>query len=114
MMRVSRGHRCPPPEWPPQGDGTVYLLHFAKPYKHARHYLGYASRLESRLAMHRCGRGARLLQVVRQAGIRWRLVRVWSGDRGLERQLKNRGGASRLCPVCRKAAARRAERGAAR
>ena len=46
-------------------QGTVYLLHFATPFKHARHYVGYTTDLEQRIEEHRTGRGARLLAVVR-------------------------------------------------
>jgi len=49
--------------------GTVYLLHFNEPYKHARHYVGWTARnVKRRLAEHEDGRGARLLAVVRAAG----------------------------------------------
>jgi predicted GIY-YIG superfamily endonuclease len=78
----------------------VYLLHFSRPYKHARHYTGWASDLEARLAEHEHGRGARLLQVITAAGITWKLARTWPGDRKRERELKNMGGASRRCPEC--------------
>jgi predicted GIY-YIG superfamily endonuclease len=78
----------------------VYLLHFERPYQHARHYLGYASDLEARLEQHRHGRGARLMSVIRQAGIPWVLARTWQGDRTLERNLKQRKNAPRLCPLC--------------
>jgi hypothetical protein len=59
-----------------------------------------------RLGDHAAGKGpndggARLVQVVRQAGIGFQLVRLWHGTRGLERSLKRRGGAARRCPVCR-------------
>lgn len=80
--------------------GTVYLIHFDRPYKHARHYLGWASDLDARLADHAAGHGARLLAVVRTAGIGWRLARTWTGSRQRERQLKRQGGASRCCPLC--------------
>jgi predicted GIY-YIG superfamily endonuclease len=80
--------------------GTVYLLHFERPYKHARHYLGWASNLDARLAEHAAGHGARLLAVIRAAGIGWTLARTWPGDRHRERQLKRQGGASRCCPLC--------------
>ena len=41
------------------------------------------------------------MEVVTQAGIEWKLVRVWAGDRGLERRLKRRKNTPRrLCPVC--------------
>lgn len=82
--------------------GTIYLVHFAQRYRHARHYLGWAKSLPKRIKHHRSGTGARLLQVVNDQGIPWDVVRTWEGDRHRERQLKNQGGASRLCPVCRK------------
>lgn len=82
--------------------GTVYLIHFERPYKHARHYLGYAKHLEARLEHHRNGTGARFLQVVNEAGIEWEVVRTWEGDHSLERRLKARKNAPReLCPICR-------------
>lgn len=40
--------------------GTVYLLHFDRPYRHARHYLGWTPRAVSeRVADHATGNGAR-------------------------------------------------------
>jgi hypothetical protein len=80
--------------------GTVYLLHFDRPYRHAGHYTGWAIDLWHRLAEHDAGRGARLLAVVRSAGIGWQLARTWTGPRSRERALKNQGGASRRCPLC--------------
>ncbi len=89
--------------------GVVYLVHFSEPYRHARHYTGWTGgELEARLAEHKAGRGARLLQVVAQAGIGWTLARTWEGTRQRERQLKRQGGASRRCPICR--AERKAKR----
>jgi predicted GIY-YIG superfamily endonuclease len=79
---------------------TVYLLHFDRPYKHARHYTGYTADLPARLRAHRTGHGARLLAVVAAAGIGWTLARTWPGGRERERQLKRQGGASRHCPLC--------------
>ena len=79
----------------------VYLLHFSEPYKHARHYIGYADDLDARLARHRSGNGARLIQVIMDAGLDWRLARIWpDGDRKLERRLKNQKHGPRLCPIC--------------
>ena len=51
-------------------QGTIYLLHFsAKVADHAGHYLGWASDLDSRLAQHAAGTGARLTaECVRLAG----------------------------------------------
>jgi predicted GIY-YIG superfamily endonuclease len=81
---------------------VVYLVHFARPYRHARHYLGYTADVGARAARHAAGHGARLLEVVTQAGIPWQVVRVWeNGDRALERRLKAHKKSWRLCPVCR-------------
>jgi len=46
------------------------------------------------------------MQVVKDAGISWRLARTWK-DGGLAResQLKKQGGRSRMCPQCRAAKA---------
>ena len=81
----------------------VYLIHFDRPYRHAQHYIGYTADLAQRDHDHHCTcDGARLLQVVREAGIGFRVVRTWpDGGRALERQLKNRKNAKCLCPVCR-------------
>ena len=81
--------------------GTVYLLHFTQPYRHARHYLGWAADLDLRLAEHRAGRGARLTQVIRAHGIDFTLALSLPGDRGLERALKRRHASPTLCPICR-------------
>ena len=80
--------------------GTVYLLHFDRPYKHARHYVGWARNVKRRLAEHEAGQGARLLAVVRAAGIGWQLARMWPGGRARERQIKRQGGHARKCPLC--------------
>lgn len=82
---------------------AVYLLHFERPYKHARHYIGFAedANLTRRIDHHRAGQGARLLQVVNQAGISYELVRVWKGaSRHFERRVKNCKKTSQFCPVC--------------
>lgn len=81
--------------------GTTYLIHFEQPYKHAKHYLGWASVLSWRMAHHASGNGARLLAVLNAAGIGWRCVWTWPGtDRNFERRLKTQGGLSRRCPKC--------------
>lgn len=80
--------------------GCIYLLHFDQPFGHARHYLGWASDLNNRLRHHENGTGANLLKHARAAGVTWRLVRTWPGDRALERQLHN-GGHARRCPECK-------------
>src|SRR5437879_4805387 len=80
--------------------GTVYLLHFDRPYRHASHYTGWTANLDDRLDQHEAGHGARLLAVIRAAGIGFTLARTWPGTRSTERALKRQGGASRRCPLC--------------
>lgn len=82
-------------------QGYVYLIHFHHPYQHAQHYLGYTQAIVPRLRRHRSGNGARLMEVITQAGIPWSLARVWRGDRSLERRLKDQHNSWRLCPICR-------------
>jgi predicted GIY-YIG superfamily endonuclease len=80
--------------------GTVYLLHFERRYRHAAHYTGWTTNLTTRLAEHAAGHGARLLAVIRTAGIGFTLARTWPGTRSRERALKRQGGATRRCPIC--------------
>lgn len=85
----------------------VYLIHFDRPYHHARHYLGYTKGpVERRFERHQSGDGARLLRQCNEAGIGYRVVRVWEeGDQALERKLKRmRNTGKKLCPVCRQEA----------
>jgi predicted GIY-YIG superfamily endonuclease len=79
---------------------TVYLIHFNRRFKHAGHYLGFSTDLDKRITDHLCGMGARLMEVVTEAKIEWKVARTWSGDRKLERRLKNRKEAPALCPLC--------------
>jgi predicted GIY-YIG superfamily endonuclease len=83
-----------------QPPGVIYLLHFDRPYKHAKHYTGWTEDLLDRLDRHAAGRGARLVEVIWQAGIGFTLVRLCEGTRRTERAIKNDGGASRYCPAC--------------
>jgi hypothetical protein len=111
-MRASHPHSPAAPPAPVVGLsrreelGSVYLLCFVDAsgqptrYRHAGHYLGWAKDVQARVAVQRQGRGARLVQVVLDAGLQVVLVRTWPGTRLLERQLKNRHEAPRLCPLC--------------
>lgn len=79
---------------------TIYLIHFDRPYKHARHYIGLTRiGVEQRLERHRSDSGAKLLKAVQAAGIKYDVVRTWEGDAALERRLKKRKDAPKLCPV---------------
>jgi hypothetical protein len=80
--------------------GVIYMLHFDRPYKHAKHYVGWTDDLLDRLDHHAKGSGARLVAVIWQAGIGFTLVRICEGTRSTERAIKNAGGAVRYCPAC--------------
>lgn len=86
-----------------QGEpGTIYLVHLHRPYRHARHYLGWASDVQRRLAEHRAGCGSPLLRAAAAAGIRFEVVRTWPGTRFDERRLHRfKNTPARLCPICR-------------
>jgi predicted GIY-YIG superfamily endonuclease len=87
--------------------GTVYLICFNRQYKHARHYIGFTTNLDKRITDHLCGQGARLIEVITNAGIEWKVTRTWQADRNFERYLKNRKEGPRLCPICNKRAMKR-------
>lgn len=81
----------------------VYLIHFSKPFHHARHYLGYTEDLKKRLHHHKKGTGSRLLRAVGEAGINFRVVRTWpDADGHFEQKLKKGKNSSKLCPICKK------------
>lgn len=95
----------------------LYLIHFERPYHHARHYLGLTHDVAGRIAEHINGGGARLMAVIEAAGVKWELAAVGRGTRLVERRLKLNKYARRICPVCRadngkawKAAVRHAKR----
>lgn len=94
--------------------GYVYLLHFEEPIspgRHtAQHYLGHADDLAARIQTHQRGRRynaqghptgcARIVEVAHERGNQFRVARVWRGGYELERRLKGRKAAPRLCPIC--------------
>jgi hypothetical protein len=65
----------------------------------AGHYLGSSPDFERRDSQQGGPEGARLLQVQKEAGGTWHLVRTWLGDREKEFQLKTRAGKA-YCPKC--------------
>jgi hypothetical protein len=79
----------------------IYLLHFSRPYKHAKHYLGSAVNAQVRFEEHKSGScDVNLLRIAKAAGIDFVIAKVWPGDRNKERHMKGRG-LSALCPICR-------------
>jgi len=84
----------------------IYLVHFERPFKHAKHYVGFTDvTLRERFKRHtsnaRLRRGSALMRAVLEAGIKFKVVKVWDGDRNDERRVKIDGHSARRCPVCR-------------
>ena len=89
--------------------GTVYLIHFDRPYRHARHYVGFTTNLPRRLAEHRTGYGSPLIWAVVEAGIGFRVARLWFNvTRRFERRLHNMQPRWKHCPYCSWGVAKRA------
>lgn len=81
--------------------GTVYLLHFDRPFRHARHYIGWAKDLDHRIGEHERGQGARLVAAAKRAGIGFTVARVWPDSTIRdERRLKKARCAPNYCPLC--------------
>ena len=82
-------------------SGIVYLLHFERCYRHARHYIGFTQNLEQRLAQHRAGRGSPLVAGAIAEGIDLQPAAIWEGNRHDERRLhRQKNTRARLCPLC--------------
>lgn len=85
--------------------GHIYLVHFERPYRHAQHYLGWTRELRQRFYRHVSTapqrRGSALMRAVVGAGIAFKVVRVWPGDRAEERRWHDGGHLRRRCPICR-------------
>ena len=81
--------------------GTVYLIHFETKLHHAQHYLGFTTNLEERLKRHASGNGSKLMHAVSQAGITWKVTRLWENvPQSWERELKQSKNTPCLCPEC--------------
>lgn len=81
--------------------GTTYLLHFDRPYQHARHYAGFARDLDKRLKLHRTGQSnCKLMRAVYEAGIGFKVARIWPNTTyAFERRVHGLV-LSHICPMC--------------
>ena len=82
----------------------LYLIHFETPLSHAQHYVGACGSLIDRLKQHHSGHGARLIDVIQEKEIEWKLARCWRTPDAfkLESILKRKiKGAAKYCPCCR-------------
>jgi hypothetical protein len=85
----------------------IYVLHFERPYHHARHYVGFAEHdVENRVREQLTSTGRRpspLVRAVVAAGIGVVLAAVIEGTREDERKIKRGAKTSSVCPHCREA-----------
>lgn len=86
--------------WMKEGVKIVYLLHFDRPYEGVQHYVGYTDNIKGRMKRHKSGNGSKLIAAVTSKGIGFKLVKVWEGDRSLERKIKNYKNSPKICPIC--------------
>jgi hypothetical protein len=83
-------------------QGTVYVLHFNPPYRHAGHYVGWTEGdVCERIAVHLQGRGSPLIRAAVAAGVDVQLAATYEGTRYLERRLKRWHNTGRFCAICR-------------
>jgi hypothetical protein len=83
-------------------QGTVYVLHFDPPYRHAGHYVGWTEGdVCERIAIHLQGRGSPLVRAAVEAGVDVQLAATYEGTRYLERRLKSWHNTGRFCAICR-------------
>lgn len=85
----------------------VYLIHFDQPIggegrNSASHYVGWAAdSADERAKKHATNPDAAIMAYLKDQGIGWKITRVWHGaTRQVERQIKNGGHFSDLCPCC--------------
>lgn len=82
--------------------GTVYLLHFDRPFWGSKqYYVGFTRNLPQRLMNHReDSAGSVTTRRAFDQGIGFTLARVWQpGTLRMERQIKDRGPVN-YCPLC--------------
>jgi hypothetical protein len=86
----------------------VYLIHFDQPFRagtkgECRHYGGWhydKETLQQALDRHAGSTGSKFMRSVINAGIPWRVVRIWEdANFDIYRQLKG-GNAAKYCPIC--------------
>lgn len=81
----------------------VYLLHFDRPVKHARHLITVAhssfGAIGRRVSYEQLA-DEPLVRAARAAGVTLTIARVWDGGEARARQLRHTGGSTRMCPVC--------------
>jgi len=99
--------------WNAATRGTVYLFHFnapmgnlANPRAQAQHYLGFTDDLDTRIAKHLAGRGAKIVAAALSRGLIFELYH-WPACLATEKLVKKTKKTSLYCPACCAAAHRK-------
>ena len=86
----------------------LYIIHFSKPFKHARHYIGIAQDAEKRFERHLSGRGAVLIREAIKADIGIKFTKYiisthdgYSTAKAEEKRIKSHNNHKKRCPECR-------------
>lgn len=87
---------------PPTVGGLVYVLHFTRPYRHAKHLIGATTRDESD---HLYGATTALLQALRHDGGDIVIADIFDTETlaqatELAAKLRRQGSRARVCSIC--------------
>ena len=79
----------------------IYLLHFMEPIAHAQHYTGSTRDLQRRFEEHHRGEGAKITRAFAEAGIGFKVARVWeTTSREAEQEIKAQKNGRQYCRIC--------------
>ncbi|MBD3387428.1 MAG: hypothetical protein GF414_00605 [Candidatus Altiarchaeales archaeon] len=99
--------------------GYVYVIHLNRPFRHAKHYIGYTTDIVRRMTHHSLGHrdSSHFMKAVCRAGIRWSVTMVQSFEDAkeavcFEKKLKRDKRSSLHCPLCKTAELERGRRAA--
>lgn len=85
----------------------VYVIHFDKPYKHAKHYTGIAKNVEARMKEHKGSYGSKLMAVLKKynIGFKYNIIAeypTYSEAKAEEKRLKTKvKQPKKYCPICK-------------
>jgi hypothetical protein len=88
----------------------VYLLHFDRPFKHARHFVGATksvTTIKALLQGSATNVQSPLVDAARADGVAFVVARTWLNGYARTNDLPNRHNLGVLCPVCQLGAKRR-------
>jgi len=85
----------------------LYVIHFDKPYKHAKHYTGICINVDKRMKQHAMGTRSRLMRVLKENDIGFQYAVIneyptFSEAHAEEHRLKHKvKQPKKYCPFCK-------------